>query len=121
MSTSKHILVVEDEALIALDIQTTLEDLGHVTSIASDAPAAEAAISAGGVDLVILDYHLKSGTTEGLAKQLHERGIPFVVCSGTAGMAELTEVFHDTTFLSKPYTSDGLAKAVSSVGRNRLQ
>ncbi len=121
MSTSKHILIVEDEALIALDIQSTLEDLGHTTAIASDTAAAEAAIGAGGIDLVILDYHLKNGTTERLAKQLHAGGIPFVVCSGTAGMAELSEVFQDTTFLPKPFTSDGLLKAVSSVARNRIQ
>ena len=115
MSTSKRILIVEDEALISLDIQTTLEDLGHQTVAASSNAAAAAALAAGSFDLAILDYNVLDGQTDSLASLLQHSRTPFLVCSGTAGISELSEGFQNTTFLAKPFTTARLVEVVSAI------
>ncbi|KQT54484.1 response regulator [Aureimonas sp. Leaf454] len=59
-----RVLIVEDEGLIAMDIEATVEDEGHV--VAGWATSAEEAISmvdAVDADLVFLDIHLLNGTS----------------------------------------------------------
>ena len=113
MSATKRILVVEDEMIIALDMESTLTDLGHEVVIATT--TAEAILHSGDIDLAIVDYHLKDGKTDEVAMELRRKGVPFIVCSGSAGLQELGEVFDDMTFLPKPFTTDGLIGALSDV------
>lgn len=55
-------LIVEDEMLVALEIQHTLEDLGHtVIGIAADSRTAERL--AEGVDVALVDLNLRDGRT----------------------------------------------------------
>ncbi len=64
---SARILVVEDEAIIARDIASTLEDLGYeVTGTADSAPAALASIEAARPDLVLMDIRIR-GEVDGIA------------------------------------------------------
>ena len=58
---SSSILIVEDEALIAMSIEIQLQDMGFNTIVVSSVTAAEAALLKGGVDLAILDYTLRDG------------------------------------------------------------
>jgi CheY-like chemotaxis protein len=54
-----RILIVEDEELVALSIQTTLEEIGHLGSrIAGSGEAAIGAIPEFAPDLVLMDIHL---------------------------------------------------------------
>jgi CheY-like chemotaxis protein len=117
----KTVLVVEDEALIALDVQMTLEDLDHDIVVAGSNAAAEAALALQRFDLAILDYRLMDGNTDRLARRLRQAGIPFVVCSGSASVTELGEVFQNTTFLPKPFTTDRLVEAVSAIPSGSAQ
>jgi DNA-binding NtrC family response regulator len=115
MSIPKRILVVEDEMIIALDMESTLTELGHHVVSATTVTEAERAAAAGGIDLAIIDYHLKDGKTEDVARRLKTAGIPFVVCSGSSGLQEMGDIFQGTTFLAKPFTTEGLIEAVSNV------
>ena len=112
MPDPKRILIVEDEALILLDLENALSELGHSVVSADSASGGEALLMTDQIDMAIIDFHLKDGTSAGLARQLGDRGIPFVLCTGTARSDELLEVPQRTVFLEKPYTSDGLRKAV---------
>ncbi|MEO6013237.1 MAG: response regulator [Devosia sp.] len=108
-------MLVEDEMIIALDMENTLTELGHdVTWVASVNEAARLA-DGGGFDLAIIDHHLKDGDSDEVAMKLRQAGIPFVVCSGRGGLQELGDVFAGTPFLQKPYTTDGLIEALSAV------
>ncbi|MEI8308041.1 MAG: ATP-binding protein [Chloroflexales bacterium] len=61
--TSKTILIVEDEAVIARDLQFLLEDLGYcVSAIATTADEALMHIGASLPDLVLLDIRLADGS-----------------------------------------------------------
>jgi two-component system, response regulator PdtaR len=56
-------MIVEDELLVALDIERTLEDLGfEVVGVAADQPQAHA-LAAEGVDAALIDLNLRDGLT----------------------------------------------------------
>jgi DNA-binding response OmpR family regulator len=110
----KTILVVEDEMLIALDIEATLADLGHAVKTADTVQSATRIVDAGHVDLAILDWHLKDGASDPVIKMLRERGVPFVICSGSS-FDPLAEVFAGAPFLPKPYRHTDLLDTVQSL------
>jgi two-component system, response regulator PdtaR len=59
-----RILIIEDEALVALELRFVLEDLGHdVVGIAADSRSAEDIIKTTDVDLALVDIHLSDGPT----------------------------------------------------------
>jgi len=61
--TAESILIVEDEAVIARDLQLLLEDLGYgVSAIAATADEALASINAAVPDLVLMDIRLADGS-----------------------------------------------------------
>jgi len=113
--SSKHILLVEDEALIALDIETTLIEVGHRVSAVRTRSKAQALLDEEQFDLAIIDFHLPDGDSATLAQQLKEMGVPFIVCSGTAALSELGGVFADARFLAKPFSSDALLDTIVTV------
>ena len=118
---SSTILVVEDEALIAMSIEMQLQDMGFNTIVVSSVTAAEAALLKGGVDLAILDYTLRDGKkTIPVAEVLRKERIPFIVCSGSQ-FNDMAAIFEGVDVLPKPYTDDCLADAVMAAlgaGRN---
>ncbi len=107
METSKSILVVEDERVVALDLQRTLIDFGYqVPATAASAEQAIALASEHCPDLVLMDIHLK-GDWDGIetASIFRERfGVPVVYLTAyadtkTVDRAKLTEPYG---YLIKP-------------------
>ncbi|WP_055045783.1 response regulator [Devosia sp. A16] len=117
MPTPKRILIVEDEIMISMHMADTLSELGHIVITAPSQRRALAILETAAIDLAIVDYHLSDGTSAQLAATLHERGVPFIVCSGSAGVAELDEIFGGSPFLAKPFTTEGLVDALGSLNR----
>lgn len=105
------ILVVEDEALIALSIESALQDLGFEALIASTIEQAHGHLATAEVRLAVLDYNLRDGKTTGIAQVLRERRIPFVVCSGSQ-FNDIASVFEGAPVLSKPFSDEHLSSAV---------
>jgi len=116
MSTSKNILIVEDEALIALDMEQTLTDAGHVVFCAASGEIAEGILREHRIDLAVVDYHLNGGTAAGLAARLSTLRIPFVVCSGSSPQEQLREVFGEAPYLPKPFSAEALLNSVGGLG-----
>jgi len=114
LSARKRILVVEDEIMIAMHIEDTLGQLGHQVTSVTTVAEAQPLVEASRIDLAIVDYRLQGGTTCTLAQRLHDLNVPFIVCSGTAGLEELGDAFRNTPFLAKPFTTDGLVAAVEN-------
>ena len=76
------ILVVEDEALIALDLAETLEEngfqvLGPVATVLS----ALSLLNGQRPDAAVLDVNLAQGTTAPVAHLLKSMGVPFLIAS----------------------------------------
>jgi DNA-binding NarL/FixJ family response regulator len=115
-----RIMVVEDDALIALDIVSLLEDLGHeVVAEAADAQTAWSLAESGKPDLALVDIRLARDTDGGqLARKLYDRlGVRSLFVSGSitddfrAAMATINPV----GFLGKPVTRRNLDDALNAV------
>lgn len=79
-----RVLVVEDDALIALDISRQLTDAGfQVVGPAISVSRALGLLSDRGCDIAVLDVNLgNKETSEPVARELKARGTPFIVLSG---------------------------------------
>ena len=74
----RRVLLVEDEAMIAMLLEDMLEDLGHeLVRVANRLEDAVAAAGTEAIDLAILDLNLGGVLTYPAADALAERGIPF--------------------------------------------
>ncbi len=78
-----RILVVEDDALLALDLDATLASRGcAVLGPFGTATAAIAKINGESIDAAVLDLNLNGETSIPVADMLAGRGIPFLFLSG---------------------------------------
>lgn len=83
------ILIIEDEALVAMELRFVLEDLGyHVVGTAPDAKSARALAGEGEVELALVDIHLSDGATGvGLGQELGEDfGVTVLYMTANPGM-----------------------------------
>lgn len=76
-------LVAEDEALIAMDVETELQDAGVVVvRITHSVASARRAIDEGKFDAAVIDLHVADGDASCLIDVLSERGTSVVVTTG---------------------------------------
>jgi len=108
-----RVLVVEDESLVALDIETMLEEMG-CTVVASVPRLVKALDLASRLDfdLAVLDINLAGEVVYPLAFRLAERGIPFLFSTGH-GTADLPPELRDRPILRKPVVPASLKRAVA--------
>ena len=97
----RSILIVEDEALIALDIAMEFEKLGAVVVQTQTLKQATDLIEAEGLSAAIIDHALQDGDSSQLCERLAERGIPFVVYSGYS-RGQLDVACHRGFVVDKP-------------------
>jgi DNA-binding response OmpR family regulator len=111
-----RILVVEDEAFIAFDLQATLTDAGAEV-IGPTLTLAEAFALAGRENLsaAILDVRLGRDTIEPVARQLAARGIPFLFYSGQVETDTIRSEWPQCKVISKPATVRTLVRAVAAL------
>jgi two-component system, response regulator PdtaR len=111
----KHCLVIDDEFLIALDLQQTLESTGAIVTCIGDGEAALAALD-GGIhfDLAVLDIKLSAGAhdSKSVAAALTARGTPFVFLTGMRADNELAKAFPHAPLVEKPYRVEVLMEAL---------
>ena len=78
-----RVLIVEDEALLAIDIAVHLTNAGFsVVGPAASVAKALKLIEEDGCDIAILDVNLRGENSEPIARHLNIRGTPFVFLSG---------------------------------------
>jgi CheY-like chemotaxis protein len=112
--TTRSILIVEDEPLIAMMLEDFLASLGH-TIVATCESVEEALghVDAGGFDVAIIDVQLRDGRQVWpVADRLAAAGTPFVLATG--GHVEPPPPQHaGVPVLSKPYTIDAIEPALA--------
>lgn len=107
------ILLLEDEPLIAIDLEYSLVSEGYRVQICTSCDEALRLLEAGRPSLALLDIQLKDGPSTDVAKRLRALDVPFIVCSGR-NRAEASDVFADCYWLSKPCASDIVLQKVRS-------
>jgi transcriptional regulator with GAF, ATPase, and Fis domain len=111
-----NILVVEDDLIVAEDLRDVLERAGYrVVATVADAEEALVCLTAGAVDLALLDISLK-GKTDGieLAAHVRRKSLPFIFTTAhtdasTLGRASET---HPYGYIVKPYSAADVRPAV---------
>lgn len=111
MSTPR-ILIVEDDAFVALDLETIVsqESDAEVVAVASVAAAVRAADE---VDMAILDIDVTDGKTYELARRLQRRRTPFIFVSASR-RDEVPGELKAVPFIPKPFDP---AAIVREIGR----
>ena len=102
------VMIVEDEMLVALDLQETVKSLGYevVGPFGGLAEAIDGA-ETHAVDFAILDLNLNGEMTYDLAEELEKRGIPIVFTTGYEADT-ITRRFQNCRVLNKPVIKDAL-------------
>ena len=110
------ILVVEDEILIAMDLEQTLLDMGFEECVlVSSSRQAERWLAQHRPIFAVLDIQLRGGSCEAVAHQLVALGIPFIVSSGSH-VEDHDTVFARGAHVPKPCTARHLADALRLLG-----
>ncbi len=103
-----RVLVVEDEVLLSIEITQILSEAGfNVIGPARAVARALELVERAACRAAVLDVRLQSGTSEHVAQELKDRGMPFVTISGYAP-SQLPPVFQDAPFIAKPFAPDTL-------------
>lgn len=116
-TASLRLLIVEDEALVAMEMEMILADAGHrPVGIADDLASARRVAAGVDADLALVDMQLAGGSSGlDVARVLADRGIPvlFVTgnCPDAAGAGLAIGCLH------KPVSDGGLAIAVEAAAR----
>ncbi len=108
------ILLVDDDALIAMSSVDMLEDLGHEVIEANSGLQALELISSGQhFDLIITDYSMPGMTGAQLAQAARDihPAVPIVLATGYADLPAGTDI--DLPRLGKPYNQAQLAKEIA--------
>ncbi|MEO8746131.1 MAG: response regulator [Rhodanobacter sp.] len=107
-----HILVVEDELLIATSLEIALESHGHrLLGPTATVDGALKALETAQPDLALIDYRLADSTTEPLLPVLRERGIPVCVLTGYS-RNQLPQAYRHCHVLEKPFRMAALMEAL---------
>ena len=97
-----NVLIVEDQAIIALDLQAAVEEAN--AQVIGPAPTVREALDLLDIDEVhaaILDANLPDGDITPVAEELIDRGVPFVINTGVAVPLHLRR-FPDLPVFRKP-------------------
>ena len=108
--SGNRVMVVEDEALVAMVVSDAITDLGYqVVGPFSRPPDAIAAIKDGDIAAAILDINLAGTLVYPVAEELMRRGIPFVFVTGY-GIESIDQRFSDIPVLQKPIERETLQR-----------
>ncbi len=113
-----HVLVVEDEPLIRLDVVDNLEREGFTVSEASNADEAIAVLStSSNIELMFTDIDMP-GSMDGLklASAVRDRWPPIkiIVTSGHK-IVEITDLPDGSLFFSKPYRHAPITESIRTL------
>lgn len=116
-----RILIIEDEALVAMELRFVLEDLGHkVVGVSSTSKSAQNLARENEVDLALVDIHLSDGPTGiSLGRELgQEMGVTVLFMTANPGMVR-EGVAGAIGVLSKPTDEQAVQTAVDYALRRR--
>ncbi|MFN4142043.1 response regulator [Aestuariivirga sp.] len=116
-----RVLIVEDEPIVAMQLQADLEDAGHAVVGPAQTLAQGLALADGDIDLALIDFSLGKDTSSPIADRLLSRGIPFAFTTGYSDVTILPEHLRNALRLKKPYREDEVLRVVSILGEKATE
>jgi PAS domain S-box-containing protein len=115
LPAAKRIIVIEDEPLVAMDVEAQLMSAGwDVVGMAGTLEQARALIASVDCDAALLDVNLGGQPVDDLAAALTRRNIPFAFATGY-GRSGLPAGFREGPILNKPFTGAQLEAVVGTL------
>jgi len=106
-----RVLILEDEILIALDLEQLFRDLGvEEVVVARNLDDIDAE---GAFDVAVLDLMLAGRSTVEFASVLFAKGVPFVFATGRSDTAQLLASLPGVPIVDKPFSNEALVRAVA--------
>ncbi|UOK69750.1 HWE histidine kinase domain-containing protein [Ancylobacter polymorphus] len=114
------VLLVEDQMLIAMDVEMMLNDAG-IDNVVTAPSAAEALrrLQDFTPDVAVLDVNLGAGTSAPVAQELQRLGVPFLFATGYGDRSMIPAGCESVPVLPKPYESEPLLKALREIWERR--
>jgi CheY-like chemotaxis protein len=113
--TGLHVLVVEDDPIIALDVKATLESAGATVIGTAYRVAQAVALLDAEFDVAVLDFRLEAETAKPIADKLLRRGVPFLFYTSSRGHPQMA--FPGVPIIEKPAYPDALVAAVKRLAQ----
>jgi CheY-like chemotaxis protein len=113
--SGRRILIVEDETLVAMLLETILEDMGcsAVGPAATVDEGMRMATDDKPLDAALLDVNVAGRQVFPVAQALKDRGVPFVFSTGY-GEGGLPDEWRGQPTLQKPFTEAAVRDALMS-------
>jgi two-component SAPR family response regulator len=109
----KRILVVEDEALIAVMVEDMLVEMGgEVVGPAATIDDALALAQREILDVAVLDVNVRGRRIDPVAEALMARGVPVLFATGYGEVRLASGA--PVTVIDKPYTQDKLSRGIAA-------
>lgn len=108
-----RVLIVEDNYVVADALEYLID--GYEGSVAAIVPTVERAIealTAGEVDIAVLDINLHGASVVPVAEHLRAHGVPFVFLTGYGDGELLPAHLRDRPRLDKPVDAERLVRAM---------
>ncbi len=115
-----RILVLEDEYLIAMDVEQLCRDHGAKEAILlHDLDTIQSRIENISFDVAVIDVMLGGNSTLEFAQSLRQRNLPFVFATGYADASERFADFPGVPVVGKPYGGPELVEAIAQAVRQK--
>ena len=114
-----RILLVEDDPLIRLDLETSLAEFGAIVTAVSNVGAAFAALADATPDFAVLDFELGAETSEPIAEVVQARNVPFLYLSGYSEHDERFSRWPGIGVLAKPLSAVRIARGIKDLLNGR--
>ena len=116
----RRILVVEDNALLALSLDEILREVGAVVAgPAATLDAAELLAAENDLSAALLDIRLNGDEVWPVARILASKGVPFVFCTGHFDRTCLPVEWSERPILTKPARAHQIIAALADLVGDR--
>jgi DNA-binding response OmpR family regulator len=118
--TGRRILIVEDEIIVAMDLEDTLTEEGWI--VVACVPTVDEALDA--IDdfhpeAAILDLNLQGRPSHCVAQKMRNQSIPFVIVSGHGDLQSAHPLLASAPLVSKPWNRKLLMSRLNEIFRER--
>jgi light-regulated signal transduction histidine kinase (bacteriophytochrome) len=110
------VLLVEDQALIAMDTEDTLRKLGAAkVRLAASVARSKSELVAAKPDFAILDFNLGNETSAEIAEVLRSMNVPFLFVTGYGDNVVIPEHLKQVPVVRKPVSATSLATRIEEI------